>query len=197
MGKRMGRKRLYSLEKLGQTNDNAPAASIADAVVSAKLSRDGAQITTEIVIDLGKSGNALTSCSSTDTIIGVSSSTGTHSAAHIGRITEAVNGIITDAEVIVSELPVTGELDIDLRYNSSSTLGFSSSAGGAILVDSDGDAVKGRTKTGALDANQAENDYLYLATGAAHGTPGTAAQTYTSGKLVIRLIGVAVTGDAA
>lgn len=195
MGKRMGRKRLYSLEKLGQTNDNKPGAGIADAVVSSTVLRDGHQIVTEIVVDLASSAGALTSCSTDAFVIGVSSSSGTHKAAHLGRITEAVNGIITDAEVICTEDLATGEPDVNVVYENSATIAFSASAGADILVNAGADYVKGLTKTGTNDANDLEGDYLYLTTGAAHATPGTAAQTYTTGKLVIRLIGVAQPDD--
>ena len=195
MGKRLGRKRLYALEKLGQTNDNTAGPGIADAIVSSTVLRDGHQITTEIVVDLASSAGALTSCSTDAFVIGVSSSSGTHLPAYLGRITEAVNGIITDAEVICTEVPATGEKDIDLRYENNDSIAFSASAGADVLVAAAADYVKGLTKTGTLDANEAEGDYLYLTTGDAHGTPGTAPQTYTTGKLVIRLIGVAQPDD--
>jgi hypothetical protein len=193
--RRLGRKRLYALEKLGQTNDNKPGPGIADAVVSSTVSRDGHQITTEIVVDLASSAGALSSCATDAFVIGVSSSTGTHKAAHLGRITEEVNGIITDAEIICTEQPLTGEPDIDLRYENSATVAFSASAGADKLVEAAANYDKGLTKTGALDANEAEGDYLYLTTGDAHAVAGTEAKKYTAGKLVIRLIGVAQPDD--
>tara|TARA_B100000900_G_scaffold312675_2_gene271465 strand:+ start:1625 stop:2212 length:588 start_codon:yes stop_codon:yes gene_type:complete len=195
MGKRIGRKRLYSLEKLGQTNDNTAGTGMADAIVSSKVSRDGAQITTEIVVDLASSSGALTSCSTDGFVIGISASSGTHLPAHLGRITEAVNGVITDAEVICTEVPATGEKDIDVIYESVATVAFSASAGTDKLVEAGTDYVKGLNKVGEINNNAAEGDYLYLACGSAHGVAGTAAQTYTTGKLVIRLYGYAVTGD--
>ena len=195
MGKRMGRKRLYSLEKLGQTNDNKPGPGMADAVVSSTVIRDGHQITTEIVVDLASSAGALSSCSTDARVIGISSSSGTHKAAYLGRITEAVNGVVTDAEIICTEVPATGEKDINLVYENSATVAFSASAGADILINANTDIVKGLNLTGALNANEAEGDYLYLTCGSAHGTPGTAAQTYTTGKLVIRLYGTAQPDD--
>lgn len=193
--RRIGRKRLYALEKLGQTNDNAAGAGMADAIVSSTVARDGAQITTEIVVDLASSAGALTSAATDALVIGISSSSGTHLPAYLGQVTEAVNGVVTDAEVICTELPATGELDIDVIYNTSATLGFSGSAGADKLVEVNTNYEKGLNKTGELNNNAAENDYLYLACGDAHATPGTAPQTYTTGKLVIRLYGYAVTGD--
>ena len=193
--RRIGRKRLYALGKLGQTNDNGPGAGIVDAVVSSTVTRDGHQILTEIVVDLASSAGALTSCSTDALVIGVSASSGTHLPAYLGRITEAVNGVITDAEIICTEVPATGEKDIDLIYENNATIAYSASAGSDKLVNTGADWVKGLTKTGTLDANEAEGDYLYLANGSAHASAGTAAQTYTTGKLVIRLIGVAQPDD--
>ena len=193
--RRIGRKRLYALEKLGQTNDNGAGPGMIDAIVSSTVARDGAQITTEIVVDLGSSVGALNSCSTDALVIGVSSSTGTHSAAYLGRITEAVNGVITDAEVICTEAPTIGEPDINVVYENSATIAYSASAGADILIDVNTDYVKGLNIVGALNNNAAEGDYLYLTTGAAHATPGTVTKTYTAGKLVIRLYGYAQPDD--
>ena len=193
--RRMGRKRLYALDKLGQKNDNEAGPGMIDAVVSSTVARDGAQITTEIVVDLASSAGALNSCSTDALVIGVSSSSGTHSPAYLGRITEAVNGVITDAEVICTEDPTVGEPDINVVYENSATIAYSASAGADILVDATTDYVKGLNKTGEINNNAAEGDYLYLTTGAAHGTPGTVTKTYTAGKLVIRLYGYAVADD--
>lgn len=192
--RRIGRKRLYSLEKLGQTNDNTAGAGMADAIVSSKVSRDGAQITTEIVVDLASSAGGLTSCSTDGFVIGISASNGTHLPAHLGRVTEAVNGVVTDAEVICTELPAGAELDIDVIYESVATVAFSASAGTDKLVEAGTNYAKGLNKVGSLNANEAENDYLYLACGDA-GVAGAAVANYTAGKLVIRLYGYAVTGD--
>ena len=194
--RRIGRKRLYALGKLGQTNDNAAGAGMADTIVSSTVARDGAQITTEYVIDLGSSAGALTSAATDALVIGISSSTGTHSAAYLGQITTAVNGIITDAEVVCTELPATGELDIDVVYNASATLGFSGSAGADKLVEAAGDYAFGKNVVGAGVNNAGvQTEYIYLANGDAHATPGTAAQTYTAGKLIIRLYGYALADD--
>ena len=193
--RRIGRKRLYALEKLGQTNENTAGSGMADAIVSSKVSRDGAQITTEIVVDLASSAGAVSSAATDALVIGISSSSGTHLPAYLGQVTEAVNGVVTDAEVICTEDPATGELDIDVIYNASATLGFSGSAGANKLVDAGANYAKGLNKTGELSNNAAENDYLYLACGDAHATPGTVTKTYTAGKLVIRLYGYAQPDD--
>jgi len=188
--RRMGRKRLYSLEKRGQENPNRPGAGIKDAVVYSKVSRDGAQILTEIVVDLGTSKAAIQSAANDTDAIGVSAG----GAAHLGQLTVAVNGIITDIEMICTEAPVTGELDIDLVRLNNATKAFDDAVAGTKLINTGADWVKGLTKTGAVDDASASDDaqYLYLAVGT--GT-GPTAGTYSAGKYVIRLIGYAVEAD--
>ena len=80
-------------------------------------------------------------------------------------------------------------------YEDSATIAYSASAGADILIDVNTDYVKGLNIVGALNNNDAEGDYLYLTTGAAHATPGTVTKTYTAGKLVIRLYGYAQPDD--
>ena len=188
--RRLGRKRLFSLEKRGQENPNRPGPGIADAVVYSKVSRDGAQILTEIVVDLGTSKAAIQSKNTDADVIGVSGG----GAAHLGQLTTAVNGIITDAEMICTEAPATGEIDIDLVHLNSATAAFDDTAGSAKLIDTGADWVKGLTKTGAVDDASASDDsrYLYLAVGT---SSSPVAETYSAGKYVIRLLGYAVEDD--
>ena len=188
--RRLGRRRLFSLEKRGQENPNRPGAGIKDAVVYSKVSRDGAQILTEIVVDLGTSKAAIQSKDTDADVIGVSAG----GAAHLGQLTTAVNGIITDIEMICTEAPQTGEPDIDLVRLNDATQAFDEGAGSNKLIDTGTDWVKGLTKTGTVDDASASDDaqYLYLAVGT---SSGPTAGTYSAGKYVIRLIGYAVESD--
>ena len=195
--RRLGRKRLFSLEKKGQENPNRPGPGMEPAVVYSKISRDGAQITTEIVLDLASSKGALKSPGhTTNNIIGLSSSAAdyvaqgnAHLAAHLGRITTAVNGIVTDAEIICTEAPQTGEPHFDLAYKNSATLAFGGASGTDLLVDSGADYVTGLNKTGEVNDNSAAGDYLYL------GAAATDNAVYSAGKIVIRIYGYAVESD--
>ena len=188
--RRLGRRRLFSLEKRGQQNPNRPGPGIADAVVYSKVSRDGAQILTEIVVDLGTSKADIQSASNDTDVIGVNEG----GAAHLGLLTVAANGIITDVEMICTEAPTTGELDIDLVRLNNATKVFDDANAGTKLIDTGADWVKGLTKTGTVDDASASDDaqYLYLCVGT-NSSP--AAGTYASGKYVIRLIGYAVEAD--
>ena len=186
--RRLGRKRLFSLEKRGQESSNRPGPGIEDAVVYSKVSRDGAQITSEIVVDLGTSKAAIKSKNTDADVIGVDGG----GAAYLTQITEAVNGVVTDAEIICTEAPTTGELDIDVVYNATATLAFDDGGGSDKLVNTNAYLVKGLNVATAINDNSAQNDYVYLAVGT--GSSPTAG-TYDAGKLVIRLYGYAVEDD--
>lgn len=188
MGKRLGRQRLYSLEKKGKESTNRPGPGISDAVVSSKVSRDGAQITTEIIVDLGTSKAAIKSKNTENDVIGVDGG----GAAYLTRLTEGENGVVTDAEIICTEAPATGEPDLNLTYNASATLAYDSAGGTDKLVDTNADLVKGLNAVGAVNDNSASGDYVYLTVGT--GTSPTAG-TYSAGKLVIRIYGYAVESD--
>jgi hypothetical protein len=188
MGKRLGRQRLYSLEKKGKESINRPGPGISDAVVSSKVSRDGAQITTEIIVDLGTSKAAIKSKNTENDVIGVDGG----GAAYLTRLTEAENGVVTDAEIVCTEAPATGEPDLNLTYNASATLAYDSAGGTDKLVDTNADLVKGLNAVGAVNDNSASGDYVYLTVGT--GT-GPTAGTYSAGKLVIRIYGYAVESD--
>ena len=186
--RRMGRQRLFSLEKKGKESPNRPGPGIEDAVVYSKVSRDGALITSEIVVDLGTSKAAIQSAATDNDVIGVSGG----GAAYLTRITEAVNGIVTDAEIICTEAPTTGEPDIDVVYVNNATKAFNDAHGGSELVAAAADLVKGLNVVGAVNDDSVSGDYLYLAVGT--GTSPTAG-TYDAGKIVIRIYGYAVEDD--
>jgi len=202
MGRRIGRKYLYSLEKKGQSNTNTPAAGMKDAIGHTKVSRDGNQITTEITIDLGSSkyaGGGLIQCAIANAVIG------SGSTAHLGQITTAVNGVITELELVCLETPagaVTGS-DIDVSYGTGSTGVYSSSAGMTSLLASAGENLTiGYNIVTDVDNNVLSDKYLYLTNGFATSVhphlPTTDlgnATAFSAGKLVLRLYGYAVPDD--
>ena len=192
--RRMGARRINALlgSNLAEDNRNSAGAGIKDAIESSTVHRQGSQITTEIVIDLASSKGTLKSPGAVNQVIGVSSSSGTHADAYLTQLTTAINGIVTDAEIICTETPTTGEPDINLVYNASSTLGFGDAGGTDTLVDTGADFVIGYNKVGAgVNDNAAANDYVYLTAGV--GTPDN--DEYDTGKLIIRIYGYAVGSD--
>lgn len=203
MGKRLGRKRLYSLEKKGQTNTNTPSNSMTGAIGHTKVSRDGNLITTEITIDLGSSkypGGGLIQCAQANAIIGTGSK-----GSSLGQITTAVNGIVTEAELICVEAPVGGVTgsDIDVSYGSGSQGLYSASAGMTSFVAAGGENLAvGFNVVADIDDNALANKYLYLTNGFATATtphlPATDqgnATAFSAGKLILRLYGYAVPDD--
>ena len=97
--RRLSRKRLYDVEKAGQAIDLESGPGIKHAC-SATQHRQGQELITEIVVDLGASGGGLVADSSADRAIG----TGTGNV-HITELTQAKYGIITEIRVVVMELP--------------------------------------------------------------------------------------------
>ena len=78
--RRLGRSRLYAVNKLGKAAATAPGAGAASGVVSSTVIRSGHEIITEIAIDLG--GGAYEAKNTDGDVIAVSNSSGTHSPGH-------------------------------------------------------------------------------------------------------------------
>jgi len=198
MGKRLGRKRLYALEKKGQSNSNKPGAGFTNAVGHTKVSRDGQQITTEITIDLGTSKVAMCQSCDANGVIGTGSNPAT-----LGQITDAVNGIITELELVCLETPaggITGS-DLNIAYQAGGTTAYSGTVATTVLESSGTVLVKGYNIVSDLENNVLSDKYLYLTNGyitdVAPPPTGNDASThpFTAGKLVLRLYGYAVPDD--
>ena len=99
--RRIGRKRLYAVEKAGKTIDLESGAGIKNAIKSASQHRNGQELITEIAIDLGvtdiKGGGG------NDQAMGETSK-----KAHITQLTIAKYGIITEIRAILTELVAGG-----------------------------------------------------------------------------------------
>ena len=78
--RRLGRKRLFALEKLGQKQTKTAGAAMTGSLGNCTEIRNGSEIITEIEIDLNPAAGASHSFAA-DKAIGVSSSGGTHGAA--------------------------------------------------------------------------------------------------------------------
>jgi len=189
--RRLGRKRLFSLEKLGQKSGMTAGPGAVDAIGHSTVARDGSEIVTEIYVDLGSSKGALSSTHGAGEIIGADGA----AVSHLGQITTAVNGHVTLVEMICVETPTGGKADIDLVSGTAANAGLSGSATGqATILAATGSLVAGASPTAAsYDASQLADKYLYLAYGGSSG--GDAATAYTGGKLVIRLYGYDVPAD--
>ena len=190
--RRLGRKRLYALNKLGQTNANAAGAGIRDAIVSNTVRREGHKVITEITVDLGTSKADIESKDTELDIIGVD---GTALYCNIGQITAALNGTIFGGTMECIETPAGGEPDIDL-YAAAEATGTEDSAIGDLtetaLVTAGQDWASTHDDTASVvqkmgliaGAVPDADEYLYLV-----GGGGTTDADYSAGIFVITLYG--------
>lgn len=142
----------------------------------------GNLITTRIYIDL----TGLNSGGTAGDIIGKADTAN----SHLGRLTEPINGTIIGGTMTCLETPAGGEPNIDL-YSAVESTGVEDAAAGSTLtetalLESSGDWVAtGAVTVQGLTSVPAANEYLYLVAGDATDN------TYTAGKFLIELIGVA------
>ena len=127
--RRMGRKRLFSLNKKGKDNANKAGPAFVNAIVSNTVNRSGHEIVTEIAIDLQgtdleSTGSAMTVdpgrgdvAGSTGLLIGQPGLTGSYLYQH----TVAENGYLIGADMICTETPAGATKDIDLIVSTAST----------------------------------------------------------------------------
>ena len=197
--RRIGRKRLYALNKAGEALTSTAGAAMEGNIGSQTRLRDGEIIATDITIDLASSAGAAHSFSVASavavagtTAIGVSSSSGVHGNAQVmlinkvGADADSI-GVLTGGELMCVETPTGGGEHIGLWYGTNATASGDDMLGGTVLA-AVGPRVVGSSE--ALDPDiDLDNKYLYLV----HS--GSGADNYTAGKFVIRLYGYNVFDD--
>jgi len=192
--RRIGRKRLFSLNKLGQSATVPAGPGIADAIVSNTVRREGHKVVTEIVVDLGTSKATIASVATDGHGIGVNGG----GYSYLTQITTAVNGFITYAEMQCVEVPVGGAIDIDLAAADEGTFAYNSNVDGgtnyqalitAGAVWTAGEIDHYAVAHGTAHDLDVADQYLYLIAGAA------TAGDYTAGKFVITLEGYIAPDD--
>ena len=200
--RRLGRKRLFALDKVGQSFTSSSAgAGISDSIGNYKGSRDGSLVTTDIQIDLANSTAVAYaySASALGRVIGASSSaasawpgggTNPHSNAQIARV-GSEHGVVTSVEMICVEAPTGGPTSIGLAFGSAVSASNELATAGTAIVAYTTTQVVGRDDATAYDANNLDGKYLYLVNSGSNG--GDAA--YTAGKFIIRLHGYAIPED--
>jgi hypothetical protein len=202
MGKRrVGRSRLYAVNKLGKAAATSPGAGAESGVVSSTVIRSGHEIITEIAVDLGSSAGAFTAKAVDGDVIAVSNSSGTHSPGFLAKLDPAENGHIIAVDMTCLEAPAGASADIMLVATASATAKYddavTTTGDPVTLIDSNGNWALGDFKSYSEGAAVAAGSlavsgnvggdadalhHLYLANGA-----GANAGTYTAGKYVIRL----------
>lgn len=183
--RRLGRKRLFSLEKKGQKIDLNSGPGIAPAILYATQHRQGHEIITEIAVDLGV-GNIISSGTGGN---GDTSPVGLDDQiADVAELTEANFGIITEVRAVMTEAPTGGPADIDLEFGNDAT--GKSASGGAGTTAAGRTSIltalsaKGEDTSATYDANELSGKFLYICQGA----NDTSAE-FTAGKILIYIHG--------
>ena len=167
--RRVGRKRLYQLEKQGIAVDLESGAGIKDAVVSATQHRNGQEIITEIALDLGvaqdKLGNTITLVhgEAADKPIGIASKN-----ASIAKLTEAKFGIVTEVRAVCVEACTR---DIDVVLGTNHNVNTKGNIGTATSVLAGGGSALAKGADSAADIDDSTIRSLYVTDGDATG-PG-------------------------
>ena len=186
--RRVGRKRLYQLEKQGQDVDLESAVGIAPAVKSATQHRNGQELITEIVVDLGTSKGVVLGHGTSGRAIGTSGA-----ISFLTQLTVAKFGVITEIRAVLLEAPTTGDDTIALEHVADGTITAGNDPGGsqicAGLADVGEDISQDFDTTATLGQNGTAH-HLYLIT----NNSGAASQ-FGSGKVLIYIHGFEVPAD--
>lgn len=161
-------------------NMGAPGAGTSDrGGLTTTIEQINNVIVTTILVDI----DGLDSGTQANGVIG---NTGGAAAAHFGKITTAVNGLIYKAEISCLEAAATGGTDIDLSFNTTALAQNANGAGGAPVTINNGVLSIGEfnDSTGVALTGNLNNHFIYLL------DVGTSAAEYSAGKFVIRLYGV-------
>lgn len=196
--RRVGRKRLYAVEKAGQKVELEAGVGVSSAIVSATQHRQGQELITEIALDLG--GSSMKGGTADEKIIG----SGAGKAGHITRLTIAKYGIITEIRAVLVEGLTAGPSKIDLWLHPNAldaqadvTDGSEIGASGTTYSIQDlttlGQDASITFDNGSASSTSATNAYLYMANGS---SASAGSGTYTSGKLLIYIHGFEVPADA-
>ena len=176
--KRLGKKRLYAIEKKGALQDIGASNVMKSAIISATQHREGHKKITDIVVDLGASSANLKSGGATVNLpIGKAGSTAAD-VSYICKVTDATFGIVTSLKVVCLEPVTDGLLTQYNLIQAQQGNGYLGSADtNTPLTITDG-STTGANKLGTLgldtlmdiDNELLKNKYIYVGSGAAAGT---------------------------
>jgi len=193
MGKRLGRKRLFSLNKLGQTSTQTAGTGISPAIAAQTELREGSLITTDIQIDLGTSAGAIASVATVGAADGAGVAVIGVAALTSSLVTVAqAQGILASAELICVEAPGTGEDNIGVFYADnvlSSSMTMAQATNPVELITAEAYAAPGDSAANTDISADIDGKYIYLV------SSGSTANTYSAGKFILRLYGYTVFND--
>tara|TARA_B100000035_G_scaffold182880_1_gene156157 strand:+ start:324 stop:875 length:552 start_codon:yes stop_codon:yes gene_type:complete len=179
--RRFSRKRLFEVEKRGQTVDVGTGAGMLPALISATQHRQGQEIITEILLDLGTSKGTIIGGGADTDAIGVSGL-----PAEICQLTQAVFGVVTELRVVLLEASQGADTELDIELKSSS-VDQGGSPGTSLIT---GLTTVGQDVSVLKDDGSLVNDFLFVCNGS-----GASSAQHTGGKLAIYVHGFAVPAD--
>ena len=179
--RRIGRKRLYAVEKAGQKVSLGSGAGISGAVVSATQHRQGQEIITEIAVDLGAATPAIVAGGGAGLAVGV-----LNTDSSIVKLTRANFGVVTEVRAVCMEA-CTRDVDVVLSADDNVVQGGTPGTTTSVLAQAQ---TVGKDSSAALDAGTVFN--IYIVDG--DGTGSEAA--INDGKLLIYVHGFVVPEDA-
>ena len=155
--RRMGAQRLAALMKRGAQeldSSSQAGAGAAPMIVSHRMLKYGGIIETQILVDLQGNGTAIFSADSDQDVIGATTDntneadalTGAIEGAHLMQWSNSTHGRLFEAEIICTELPVGGTLDIDVVFETfaaGNKLGTNISSPDLVLLAGGGNIVEG------------------------------------------------------
>ena len=183
--RRIGRARLYSIEKQGKKVDLEAAVGIKNAIKSATQHRNGQEIITEIAVDLD-TGSILGGGGNNE-VIGESTA-----ISYITQLTVAKYGIITEIRAVLVEVAAGGATILKVVTNSSGTGANQDTMSSDVRCDSM--SALGEDTSALFDnySSLGQNGtahYMYLTAGDGN------TDALTHGKLLIYIHGFAVPAD--
>ena len=189
--RRFSRKRLFEVEKRGQAIDLESGAGIAPAIGPATQHRNGAELITEIVVDLGSTRGDIIGGAANDPV-GV-----TGQSAFITRLTEAKYGRLVEVRIVCLE-DAGQDFDLvvgDQVESTGDTVANREELATDIGNDKGEDISADDSVITAIDTNGMQTDgnewYLYLTN--ANGNSNTSA--INAGKFLIYLHGFVAPDD--
>ena len=204
MAKRLSRKRLFAINKLGEELVETAGAGISDSIGSSTRIRAGQEVVSEITLDLANGTAAASSFATAAggpgtaaavSVLGVSSSSGTHANAQVIQIDKDTvagtkNSVVTSGELVCVETPAGGE-DVIGLWTGTALSGANADLrnGGTQMILASAQVVG---KDGTFDADSdLDNAYFYLV------SSGSTAGAYTAGKFVLRFYGFDIFDDVS
>ena len=194
--RRIGRKRLYGVEKKGLKIDLESSEGIIECIGSATQHRQGQELITEITVDLNPAAQTTKLGGATSKVVGLAST-----ASAITQLTIAKFGVITEIRAVCVEALTDASdatVDVDIMTDGASSAlaeAAAPSTNNKIVCDGLGvlgsDVSNSNAFHSSMQADGSEH-FLYICNGASESKT----TNMKTGKLIIYIHGFEVPADA-